>query len=118
MTTHDQLFLLTPNFADGRVGTGIFHCPECAQVEGLLSYYPYLRGRVDVHYVDFARPRAEIVPLVGAENQSCPLLVLAGRPPEGMAVRQHDASGRWFVAGAPAIAAYLAAVHGIPAAHP
>ena len=37
----DHLFLLTPLFPDAKLGPGRYHCPECAQVEGLLSYFPY-----------------------------------------------------------------------------
>jgi hypothetical protein len=87
-------------------------------VEGLLASYPFLRGVLDVAYVDFPRPRAAIVPLVGAENQGCPVLVLAGSAPAGVAVRHHHATGRDFVSGYREISAYFAAVHRIPAPHP
>jgi len=39
-TQRDHLFLLTPLFPDAKAGPGRYHCPECAQVEGLLSYFP------------------------------------------------------------------------------
>ena len=41
-----------------------------------LSFYPRLRNELEVHYVDFARPRPAIVDLIGEANQSCPVLVM------------------------------------------
>lgn len=118
MITRDQLFLLTPLFPHASLGAGLFHCPSCAQLEGLLSYFPFLRSRIEVSYVDFARPRPEIVALLGSENQSCPVLVLGGAVPAGMAVQHHAPTGRNFIAGAAAISVYLAAAHGISSPHP
>jgi hypothetical protein len=114
----DQLFLLTPLFPDAKAGPGRYHCPECAQVEGLLGYFPYLRGRLEVSYVDFPRPRPAVVALVGAENQGCPVLVLAGDPPADVKVLHHVPTGRNFISGYAGIAAYLAAAHGSSEAHP
>ena len=111
-----QLFLLQPSFADPAVGPGVFHCPHCARIEGLLSFFPFLRTRLDVHYVDFRRPRTAIVDLVGTENQSCPVLVLA--PDEEVAGAQRASTGRAFLSGAERISGYLAQVHGISASHP
>jgi hypothetical protein len=118
MKPRDQLFLLSPQFPDPRAGPGLYHCPECVQVEGVLASYPFLRTVLEVAYVDFPRPRAAIVPLVGDENQGCPVLVLGGSAPAGVAVRHHHATGRDFVSGYREISAYLAAVHRIPAPHP
>ncbi len=118
MAARDQLFLLPPLFADPKAGAGRFHCPECAQVEGLLSYFPFLRSRLEVNYVDFARPRSDVIALVGTENQGCPVLVLGGTAPAQVAVRHHAPTGRNFVSGYAEIAAYLAAVHGISDPHP
>ena len=96
-TQRDHLFLLTPLFPDAKAGPGRYHCPECAQVEGLLSYFPYLRARLEVSYVNFPRPRPAVVALVGAENQGCPVLVLAGEAPAGVKVRHHVQIGRAHV---------------------
>lgn len=118
MSAPDQLFLLTPLFPDPKAGPGLYHCPECAQIEGLLSYFPFLRSRVEVRYVDFPRPRAVVVALLGADHQGCPVLVLGGAAPAGVAVQHHAPTGRNFVSGYPAIAGYLAAAHGISRPHP
>ena len=72
MTRH-TLFLLKPNLREaGRV----FHCPECATVEGVLAYHPEARQALDIRYADFARPRPEVIALLGEANQGCPVLIL------------------------------------------
>lgn len=111
----DILFLLKHDFLDGLER---YYCPECAEISGVLSYYPALRHVLDVRYVDFARPRPAIVALVGEANQSCPVLVLAEAPDPSVSsvtIGSHD--GRRFVSGAKEIGAYLAQVHGTGKPH-
>ena len=112
----DQLYLLKPGFFDN--GRGPFFCPGCAQMVGLLEFYPELKPRLDFRYVDFPRPRPELVDLLGEEKQSCPVLVLKTVPP-GLAsnLKVHNANGHAFVEGADEIAEYLAHVHGIGIPH-
>jgi hypothetical protein len=113
----DQLYLLQPFFADPGSGGGLFHCPGSARVEGLLSFYPFLRTRLDVRYVDFPKPRHPLIELLGPDHQGCPVLVVApGR--EAVEGATRSPTGRLFVADSLAIAAYLAREHGIPAPHP
>jgi Protein of unknown function (DUF3088) len=73
----DKLFLLHPGFSDNeRLPAGqTFYCPYSAFIEGVLAYYPDLRNKIEIHYVDFQRPRKEIIELLGEENQGCPLLI-------------------------------------------
>lgn len=72
----EKLFLLKPDFKDiNRSAENKYFCPNSAILEGLLSYYPRLRNELEVHYVDFMRPRPAIVDLIGEANQSCPVLV-------------------------------------------
>lgn len=111
----DRLYLLKPHFMDARKGP--YFCPSCAQMVGLLEFYPALKQQLEVRWLDFPRPRPELIELLGEENQSCPVLVLKGAPnspPATLAFRQ--AKGLWFVEGADEIANYLAHVHstGIP----
>lgn len=111
----DILFLLRPDFLEGGEK---FYCPECAEINGVLAFYPQLRERVEVRLVDFPRPRGEVVALVGASNQSCPVLVLAAAPAaglEGMTVGNF--SGRSFIAGAGDIGRYFAQVWQIGKPH-
>ncbi len=108
---NDTLFLLKHDFPDGPGQP--FYCPECAQINGVLHYYPQLRHVLEVRYVDFPRPRPEVVALIGEANQSCPVLVLgeaASKAVTGVNVREH--AGRRFVSGATDIGNYLAAVYG------
>ena len=71
----DRLFLLRPGFFDG--ASGPLYCGDSVGIEGLLSFFPALRDAVDVVYAEAARPRAEIVALIGEPNQSVPVLVCA-----------------------------------------
>jgi hypothetical protein len=112
----DILFLLKHDFADGPGAP--FYCPECAQLNGVLHYYPKLRHWLDVRYVDFPRPRQEIIALIGEPNQGCPVLVLAGAPPANLKeVPVGQFNGRHFVSGADAIGNYLSQVHGLGRPH-
>lgn len=111
----DVLFLLKHDFLDEG---GKFYCPECAQINGVLSYYPELRHVLDVRYVDFQRPRPGIIAMVGEENQSCPVLVVApGAAFELEGVTFGEANQRRFVSGAEEIGKYLSAKHGVGLPH-
>ena len=74
----DRLYLLKPQFMDQ--GKGPYFCPGCAQMLGLLEFYPELKQELEVRYLDFPRPRPELIDLLGEENQSCPVLVLKDAP--------------------------------------
>jgi hypothetical protein len=102
-----QLYLIRPHFLDQ--GKGPFFCPGCAQMIGLLDYYPALKQDLDVCLVDFQRPRPALVELLGEENQSCPVLILRKEPQSPPSnVKMHQANGHYFVEGADEIATYLA----------
>lgn len=75
-----KLFLLKPDFQDMNLDpNGNYFCPDCALIEGLLSYYPRLRDELEVTYLDFTRPRKILVDLIGEANQSCPVLIFEDR---------------------------------------
>jgi hypothetical protein len=87
----DQLFLLRPGFFNASGGP--LYCADCACLEGYLSFFPILRTIIDVHYIDFPRPRRELVSLIGSDNQSVPVLVIArGRDIKqaSVSIRQHE----------------------------
>lgn len=114
--TRDRLYLLKPHFMDA--GKGPYFCPGCAQMVGLMEFYPALKEQLEVRWLDFPRPRPQLIDLLGEENQSCPVLVLKAAPnglPSTPALQQ--AKGRWFVVGADEIANYLAQLHGIGIPH-
>ena len=50
----DQLYPLRPGF----VNAGPLYCSGSASIEGVLSFFPTLRTPIDVHYIEFPRPRA------------------------------------------------------------
>ena len=109
----DVLFLLPPGFPDAKQGTGDFFCPDCVTVNGLLAYHPHLRDRIDVKVAPFARPRQEVIALLGPDHQGCPVLVLPEEaPPESAPVRR-SITGRQFVAGAVEIGAHLSLPTGL-----
>lgn len=108
----DRLYLLKPDFvADGMRQ----FCSECAMVEGMLSFYPYIRDELDVVYVGFTRPRPEIVAELGPENQSSPVLIVGdaknhAKAPPNVKVRTYE--GKMFINDPFEVCEYLAAVHG------
>ena len=111
----DRLFLLHPSFPDPAAGEGPFFCPGCMQVEGLLACFPQVREALEIVYLDFARPRAVLVELLGEAHQSCPVLMAA--PGIGGAGLQL-VNGQQVAPDAAAIAAYLSSRHGLPLPHP
>lgn len=117
--TRDIVFLLKPDFSDRMHGQQPFFCPDSALVEGLLSFYPRLREQLDIHYVDFPRPRQAIVELLGEENQGCPVLVIAD-PREDVQdlAKRSDSTGRYFCTDGRPIARYLHRRLGIGDLHP
>ena len=77
-------------------------------VEGLLSFFPQLRNEVDVHYIGAPCPRAAIVALIGADNQSAPVLVLGhGRVVSDAGVETRTHNGVRFIDAPDQIRRYL-----------
>jgi hypothetical protein len=112
----DRMYLLKPNFTDK--GTGPFFCPGCARIEGMLSYYPALRDKIEIQYIDFQRPRPALVSELGEENQGCPKLILGDATrtiPSNVTVNQ--AKGRRFISDDFEICRYLAKTYGVGEPH-
>lgn len=112
----DTLFLINPDFADPAFPGARFFCWHCALMEGVLASFPWLADRIDVVRVDWAWPRQPVIDLIGVENQTLPLLVLADPLDAGGARR--DRVAPTFVAEKDAILAALSERHGLPQAHP
>jgi hypothetical protein len=112
----DILFLLKESFADG---PGMqYYCPHCAEISGVLAYFPKLRHNLDVRYVEFPRPRDEIVKILGNEYQNCPVLVLADKPPlDALGLVSGEVNGKYFISGPLEIGRYWSHVHGISRPH-
>ncbi|TYC63677.1 DUF3088 domain-containing protein [Rhodobacterales bacterium] len=100
---HDRLYLLEPGFEDPAYPGKTFYCWHCALMEGILASFPDLAARLDVRRIAWARPRRELVELLGEDNQSLPVLVLS----EGGLINDKDA-----------ILAALTERHGFPHPHP
>jgi Protein of unknown function (DUF3088) len=112
----DILFLLKEKFEDGPGQP--FFCQHCAEITGVLAYFPELRHQLDIRYVEFPRPRTDIVELVGEAHQGCPVLVLAEKPVgDALELMTGNFNSRYFVSGPREIACYWARVHSISRPH-
>lgn len=113
----DQLFVIKPDFTNQ--SDTAFYCPGCAEVLGLIQYYPKLESALKIRYVEFARPRPEIVELIGVENQGSPVLILANSSkPRSSKAKIKESNGHLFIDDSREIGIYLSEVHGIGSPYP
>ncbi|MDP9421831.1 MAG: DUF3088 domain-containing protein [Pseudomonadota bacterium] len=110
----DTLYLMKPGFVNA--GLGPFYCGDSVSVEGLLSFYPELREKVDVHYLDFQRPRQPLIDALGEDNQSVPVLILEDGSTPVEDIVPDRANGRRFIADEKIIRKYLSTRFGLPQA--
>jgi hypothetical protein len=85
-------------------------------MEGVLASFPELATRLVVERIAWPRPRYRVVELVGEENQSLPLLVLADGETSPHQTGTHE--GRTFISDKRKILAALSERHGFPDPHP
>lgn len=109
--TRSTLFLLPPGFADN--GRREF-CPECAEIWGLLHYFPAIKETLDIRYAPLAHPRAEMVAILGEGRWNCPTIILAEDAPYLEHRDVKISNGRRYLDSARAIARYFADVYGTP----
>ena len=109
--TRDILFLLPPGFEDEGARQ---YCPECAEVWGLLSYFPAIRESLDIVYVPIDKPRATMSAVLGDKNQNAPTLVLQDDSPDHPDCGIMRYRGRRFINNARDIGRYYAARFGTP----
>ncbi|MGV6820875.1 MAG: DUF3088 family protein [Parvularcula sp.] len=109
--SRDILFLLPPGFEDE---DRFQYCPECAEVWGLLHYFPAIKEALDIRYMDIHRPRTEMVGLLGTAHQNCPTLVLQDASPHAELATIGTANGYRFVDNARDIGKYWAERYGLP----
>lgn len=112
----DKLFLVRPDFQDPAFPGKRFYCWHCALMEGLLASFPELRRCLDVERIDWPHPRASLVSLLGPENQSVPVLVLAKGASIDLPHKRHGDCR--FIDDKDTILAALSQRHGLPAPHP
>ena len=111
----DTLFILRAPFEDPEL-EGTWFCTSCATMEGMLLANPQWARAIEVVRSAYPRPRREVIALIGEENQSLPVLVLAdgSAAPEGA----KEWRGRFFLDEPKPIARHLAAQHGGAGPHP
>jgi len=105
----DILFLLPSRFESN---DRCEFCPECAEIWGVLGYFPALKESLDIRYQEIARPRRSMVDILDEQNQNCPTLVLAEGIDVGPHARVNEVNGRRFLDNARDIAAYFAHRYG------
>ena len=116
----DILFLLKPNFKDqARDSQGkLYYCPDCAFLEGVLSYYPQLRNQLDIRYVDYPHPRAQIVELVGDLHRGCPCLITQANSQTSEATEGFYSHGEYlYTNNTRLLVEYLSKQYDLPIAH-
>ena len=55
---------------------------------------------LEVRRIEFPRPRREIVELIGAASQGCPVLVLAGNSDLPSGAKKSEETGNAYISGA------------------
>lgn len=112
----DRLYLLNAPFGDPAYPGREFYCEHCILMEGVIATHPALAGRIEIHRIDWQRPRPELVGLLGSANQSCPVLILSD---SGEGCDSVQSAGEvFFINDKDAILRALARRHGLPEAHP
>lgn len=111
----DTLFVIKAPFEDPALD-GTWFCTSCATIEGMLLANPHWATHIDVKRLPYPRPRHDVIAMIGEENQSLPVLVLAATstPPEGA----KEADGVFFLDEPKPIARYLAAAYAGAGPHP
>lgn len=109
--TRDILFMLPPGVKEQDV---FEYCPECAEVWGLLAYFPAIKEGLDIRYQDIVRPRTEMMSLLGEGHQNCPTLVLQDISPHADSANIKLINGYRFIDNARDIGRYWAERYGTP----
>lgn len=112
----DKLIILAVDFSDPEFPDQTFYCWHCALMEGLLSCYPEMAEKLDVERIPWPRPRQAVIDLIGPENQSVPVLILADDAPVGLETGRYG--DRRYVNDKDAILRALSVRYGIASPHP
>lgn len=107
----DTLFLLAPGFEDNDRRE---FCPECAELWGVLSYYPAIKESLDIHYVGIEHPRAPICVVLGEGRWNAPTLVLSDTVDTSNLSGVRVDRGKSHLSSARNIAKYFAQKYGTP----
>lgn len=109
--TKATLFLLPPGFEDNERRE---FCPECAELWGVLHYYPAIKESLDIVYVGITHPRPPICKLLGEGHWNAPTLVFptGADMPDGLGIK--TSNGRSYLGTTRDIAKYFAFQYGTP----
>ncbi len=105
----DTLFLLPPGFEDNDRRE---FCPECAELWGVLHYYPAIKESLQIQYVSIEHPRAPICDLLGDGKWNAPTLILADPETPIGSARVQESQGYSYLGSARQIAKYFSAKFG------
>lgn len=108
----DQLYLMKPNFMNA--GLGPFYCGDSVAIEGLLGFFPELRDKIDLTYIEFPRPRTALIDAIGDDHQAVPVLILAIDSPDFTEIDTRKSNGRRYIDNEKTIREYLSIRHGLP----
>jgi hypothetical protein len=114
--TKDTRFLLHPSFEDPAFPDKVFYCEDCALIEGVLATFPTLNTKLNIQRIGYARPRKEVIEIVGPDNQWLPCLIL--KEGETSPHQTGSSQGRSFISDKAGILQALAERHGIALPHP
>lgn len=109
--TRDILFLLAPGFEDNNRRE---YCPECAELWGVLSYFPAIKEALEIRYEPLAHPRPGLCDLLGEGEWNCPTLILAEGTDAGSHAEVKSQNGYRIIDNARDIGAYFAHRYGTP----
>ncbi len=104
--TKDILFLLPPGFADNDRRE---FCPECAELWGVLHYYPAIKEALEIRYVGIDHPRTPICDVLGEGRWNAPTLVFPDGGDIPSELSPKTSNGRSYLGSARDIAKYFAA---------
>lgn len=110
------LYILKSPFKDPALSDSDYICWSCMLLEGVLTQFGKPLENLTVNRVDFARPREQIISLIGEGNQSVPVLVLAKDDLRGEETDTFN--GVRFIEGHQNILAALNKLYGLPLVHP
>ncbi|NRA29002.1 MAG: DUF3088 family protein [Parvularculaceae bacterium] len=105
----DLLFLLPPGFESKNRRE---YCPECAEIWGLLHYYPAIKDSVEIIYQPLEHPRAALVERLGEGQWNCPTLILAETSPLFPKIQPEISNDHPYFGSAAQIGQYYAARFG------
>jgi hypothetical protein len=107
----DTLFILPMSFVSE--GQNQF-CPECAELWGLISWFPVLKASLEIVHVEIDHPRPAITAVLGEGRHNAPTLVLGAGSERVRGLTYAEANGHAYLGSARLIARHFAAIHGTP----